>query len=250
MTEETIAPAAIQTAETTATPEVVIPEVTADTGLEPDSTVKPEKTAEQKELEYLRRKASKADRSNARLYQENRGLEQRLTQQQQPQGQPQGQDTRDPMEIAREIAQIQRIEDKSNGVAQDGFKRYGEEAFRQKLQVVINEAGPLIDPRGRPTALGEAILEADKPAELLDYIGSDPALADSLEGLSPTQLGRRIERLEAQMNARPPKAASNAPPPIKPLGSGSTTVTNDLEKAGTMAEYKAIRAKQGARWAR
>lgn len=249
---ESLNPAPVPTEQTV----VVDTEATGDAAPEGDSTeTKPEKTAEQKELEYLRRKATKADRVQGKLYQElqverqaraayearaGQG-EQAPTQQQQP----------DPYELAREIATLDKVTEQSNSVAKDGNKRFTD--FGAALSVVIEEAGPLIHSdgkqKGRPTALGEAILEATDPAGLLHYLGSNPALADELSGLSPTQLGRRIERYEAQIKAKPVKPASNAPAPIKPLSGGASAASVDLDKAD-MAAYKAARAKQGARWAR
>ena len=241
--------------ETTEQPAIVEAEATGDATPEGESTeAKPEKTAEQKELEYLRRKATKADRVGARLHQELQAERQRtaayeakLPQDQQQQAKP----SIDPYQLAEEIAELKQITDKSNDVAKQGNKRFTD--FNSALGVVLEEAGPLIHSegrnQGRPTALGEAILDADDPAALLHFLGSNPALAEELDGLSATQLGRRIERFEAQMKAKPGKPVSNAPAPIKPLQGGTSAVNVDLDKAD-MAAYRAARAKQGARWAR
>ena len=242
--------------ETTEQPVIVDTDATGDAAQEGDSTeTKPEKTAEQKELEYLRRKATKADRVGAKLHQElqserarTAAYEANLPAEQRQQQAPQ---QVDPYQVAEEIADLRQITDKSNNVAKDGQKRFPE--FGARLSIVIEEAGPLIHSegrqQGRPTALGEAILDADDSAALIDYLGSHPELADELSGLSPTQLGRRIERIETQMKAKTAKSVSNAPPPIKHIQGGSSATNVDLDKA-TMAEYKAARAKQGARWAR
>ena len=201
-------------------PEVVTPEAPDAAPNEGES--KPEKTAEQKELEYLRRKATKADRTSARLYQEAQALRAQVAR-------PVEGDSRDPVEIAREIATIERTRDKSNDVANAGFKKYGEEAFKRSLQTVIDEAGPLISERGHLTPLGEAILDAENAAALIKYLGSDPALADELDGLSATQLGRRIERIEAQMQATP--KTSSAPKPLtatRGAASSGNNLSDDL----------------------
>lgn len=241
---------------TTAQPAIVEAEATGDAAPEGDSTeAKPEKTAEQKELEYLRRKATKADRVGARLHQELQAERQRVAayearQPQDPQAKPQPAQV-DPYELAREIASLEKITEKSNDVAKQGKTRFAD--FGTALSTVIDEAGPLIHGEGRlqghPTPLGEAILDAEDPPALLHFLGSNPALAEELDGLSPTQLGRRIERFEAQMKARPTKPVSQAPAPIKPIAGGSAATNVDLDKAD-MATYKAARAKQGARWAR
>lgn len=248
-TEETISTAPeIQNPapEATSTPDVA-PEATSDAAPEGDSTEqKPEKTAEQKELEYLRRKATKAERNSARLYQEAQSYREQLARTQP--ASEEGTKAADPYEMAREIAALDRIDEKSNSVAKDGEKRFGD--FNKAVRTIAEEAGPLFDNRGKPTNLGEALLESDDPAALMHFLGTNPALADELNGLTPTQLGRRIERFEAQMKApKAAKPASNAPPPIKPLSGGTANANRALETA-SMDEYKALRAKQGARWAR
>lgn len=241
--------------ETTETPAVVEAVATGEAVPTDESTeTKPEKSAEQKELEYLRRKATKADRVGARLHQELQSERARTAAYEAklpPEQRPQQSNQVDPYEIAREIAELEKVTEKSNGIAKDGQKRFPE--FGARLSVVIEEAGPLIysegKMQGRPTPLGAAILEADDAPAMIDYLGSHPEIADELEGLSPTQLGRRIERIEAQMKARPTKPVSNAPAPITPLHGGTSATNIDLEKAD-MTQYKIMRAKQGARWAK
>lgn len=255
-TDSTVAESQIPATASTEQTAIVEAEATGDAAQEGDSTeAKPEKTAEQKELEYLRRKATKADRVGARLHQELQAERARIAayEAKLPEGERQAQQPQqvDPYELAEHIAELRQITDKSNDVAKQGQKRFPD--FGTALTTVIDEAGPLIHSegklQGRPTALGEAILDAEDPAALLHFLGSNPALADGLSGLSPTQLGRRIERFESQMKSKPTKPVSNAPAPIKPIAGGTSALNVDLEKAD-MAAYKAARAKQGARWAR
>jgi hypothetical protein len=81
---------------------------------------------------------------------------------------------------------------------------------------------------------------------LLHHLGQHPDLAAELQGLSPAQLGRRIERIETQMKAKPqPKPVSKAPEPARPISaSRSTGNLSDLP----MDEYIAQRRAQGARY--
>jgi len=92
----------------------------------------------------------------------------------------------------------------------------------------------------------KAILESDDAAALLHHLGTNPDLAAELNGLSPAQLGRRIERFEAQMKAKPqPKPVSKAPEPARPISaSRSSGNLADLP----MDEYIASRRAQGARY--
>lgn len=140
---------------------------------------------------------------------------------------------------------MERVTEKANSIAQDGEKRF-KDGFRSALETVAEEAGPLFNQRGLPTALGEAILESDDAAALLHHLGTNPDLAAELNGLSPAQLGRRIERFEAQMKAKPqPKPVSKAPEPARPISaSRSSGNLADLP----MDEYIANRRAQGARY--
>lgn len=238
---ETVAPtqtpATIQTTE----PEVVTPTATEDAKSSPE---KPEKSAEQKELEYLRRKATKADRVNARINQE---LEQYRAANPKPATAPGAQVN--PFELADAIATARQIADKSNGVAKAGKERFSA-TWDQSLSTVISEAGPLIDQKTMlPTPLGEAILDSDDAAALIAHIGSDPSLAEELSELTPAQLGRRIARIEAEMAVKTAKPSSKAPPPINPLAGNTSAANVDLENL-PMDKYQEARAKQGARWAR
>lgn len=124
---------------------------------------------------------------------------------------------------AEEIASVRQVADRSNAVAAAGKKAYGEEAFAASLHAVIDEAGPLIDRYGRATPLGEAILDADKPAALLHYLGRNPDVSEQLAGLSPAALGRRIARIEADMQAKSaaPKPSSAPKPLSQPRGASA-----------------------------
>lgn len=242
--------------ESTDKPEVVESEATSDAAPEGESTDKPEKTAEQKELEYLRRKATKADRNNARLHMEREHYRQQAERAQQsvPAEQRQTQQF-DPVEVERQIerladerSSLRETNSKANAIAEAGEKRFTN--FTDSVNSVAEEAGPLFDNRGRPTSLGEALMDSKDPAALIDFLHKNPSLAADLEGLSPTKLGMRIADLQVQMFTPKNRPASNAPPPIKPLQGGTSGATKALESTATMAEYKAARAKQGARWAR
>lgn len=76
MTEETLGatvaePVTTATIQTNEVPEVVTPAATEDAGQKADSTEKQELTPEQKNERWLRTKATKAERNNARLHAEN-----------------------------------------------------------------------------------------------------------------------------------------------------------------------------------
>jgi hypothetical protein len=243
-----------QMADTTEKPEIVEPGSTDSEGQKASESeeAKPEKTAEQKQLERLRRQVTKSHRTQGRMHQETVELRDRLAQLEQRQsGMADGEPTKaeiDPVKLAREIATIERVTEKANAVAKDGNKRFTD--FPEALSTLREEAGDLFDKRGMPTPIGEAILDADDPAALIHFLGANDDLAAELEGLSPAALGRRIAKFEARMNAEPkPKPASKAAEPIAPLRGTANATVKSLESMSP-AEYEAHRKKQGARWAR
>lgn len=256
MTQETqeVAPV-VETQNTSTVPTEIKPEIVdpgstdSETSNGDESEAKPEKTAEQKEIERLRRQVTKAQRNNGRLHQEAQTYKQQVeqySQQQTPQEQGERREPQaDPHQLAREIATVEKVTELSNKVAQEGRSKFKD--FDASLGTVIEEAGELINSNGKPTAIGAAILESDTPAALIDFLGKNPDLASELEGLTPTQLGRRIERIEAQMKTTVAKPASKASEPISPLKGGSGNVVKSLEKM-SFDEYKAARRKQGAKW--
>lgn len=83
----------------------------------------------------------------------------------------------------------------------------------------VSDEMPFVDDKGRPTTFMTALLDADKPHELLAYLGKNPDALESLHGLSEGQLHRRLDRIEQSLKQEP--KPSKAPPPLKPVtGSG------------------------------
>ena len=248
-TEETVAPEQTQNAPepTQTAPEVVTPEVEAAA-----DEAKPEESPKEDDAEKARRAMQRRiDKRTADLYRERaekEQLAQRLSAlEARVSGEPEQKPAIDPVALAREIATIERVTERSNNVARDGEKRFGNE-FRDALVTLQEEAGQLFHPNGRPTALGEAVLDAEDSAALLHYLGKHPDEAAELQGLSAAQLGRRIGRIEAQMSNKPqPKPVSNAPSPARPI---SANRSGQDPASMSMADYKAMRKAQGASWAR
>lgn len=223
------------------TPEVATPESSAEE--QGQQTEKPEADDSDKSLKRLQRRV---DRVTAARYQAEaraQQLEEQLARFQQ-QAQPEGEAQQvDPYELAKQIATAERITERSNAVYRDGVKAHGD-AFMQSVAAVQDEAGPLFDKRGLATPLGEAILDADKPADLLAYIGKNPDIAESLQGLSAAQLGRRIASIEAQM-VKPEPKASKAPLPLEPVKASGKVQKSPSEM--TDAEFSAYRKAQIAK---
>lgn len=202
-------------------PELAEPETT-----EEQTDDKPEADARDKAVRNLQRRV---DRLTAAKYQtqasaeqaqrEAETLRQRLAQYEQPEEQKDR--APDPIALAKEIARIERVTEKANSIAKDGGKRFSD--FQSALQTVNREAGALFDQYGRPTGLGEAVLDADDPAALLHHLGSDPDLAAEFADLTPTQQARRLTRLEIELSKPKEPTRSSAPKPITPVKSKAST---------------------------
>lgn len=162
----------------------------------------------------------------------------RYEQQTQPEGKQEAPQV-DPYKLAEEIATAKQITDRSNSAFSDGVKAYGD-SFKASVSAVIDEAGPLINERGLPTALGEAVLDSDKPADLLHYLGQNPDIAESLHGLSAARLGRRIEAIEREMKTA---KVSKAPAPLQPVTPKGAPITK-AESSMSDAEWYAARRKR------
>jgi len=96
----------------------------------------------------------------------------------------------------------------------------------------------------------EAILDSDKGPELVYHLAKNPAEAARISALSPLAAARELGRIEATLGQATPaaKPVTKAPAPMKPTAGNGTSPTTDPSKM-THEEYRAYRAKQGARWA-
>jgi molecular chaperone GrpE (heat shock protein) len=232
MSTETIvapdAPTEIPASDTAVVPEVAEPETSE--AAKPDESEKPEEDPRDKTVKNLTRRV---DRVTAARYQaearaqqaaaEAEQLRQELNQYRQ--GQEPAARQQDPVAIARQLNAIEKVNEKSNAIAKDGEAKFGKDIFSKALSVVIEEAGPLIVPIapgasiGMPSALGEAILDSDDPAGVLNYLGNNPDAAAELHGLSATQVARRIAKIEIELSKAKEPKQSNAPKPITPVKS-------------------------------
>jgi hypothetical protein len=241
MTQEMVSGAETElTAPVAENTEVATPEPTADGGQEPGSEdAKAEKTPEQRELERLRRQLTKRDRTQGKLHQELQQARERLSQFETPEPRDQ-QRAVDPVVLAREIALVEKVTEKSNQIAKEGSKRFPD--FMEAVAAITEELGPLFDQRGRPAPAMEAILDSDKPADLLHFLGKNPDLASELEGLTPAQMGRRIARLETQMVEQAKPKTSAAPKPLEPVRGGASD--NELRSDLSTEEWMRRREAQ------
>lgn len=231
-------------------PEVATPEQVPLQPDEPDSEAL-DKPADAS-AKHVRRMERQVQRLTAAKYQtqaeaqqakaEADALRQKLAQYEQPE-ERQGPD---PIALAREIARVERIAERSNAVAKDGTKRFPD--FNEAVQAIARDVGPLFDRAGRTTGLGEAVLAADDAAAVLHAIGTDPDLAGELSEMSAIQQARRIAKLEAELAKPVALKASTAPQPIAPIkgaGGGTKDPSQMSDKEFAQWRRDQIKARSG-----
>jgi len=96
-------------------------------------------------------------------------------------------------------------------------------------------------------AIAAALVDSDVPAQLMHYMAANPGEVAEIAKLSPARQAAAIGKLEDKVSKAP--AMSKAPPPLKAVGTRGSPGNGDMAKA-SMDDYIAIRAKQGARWAK
>lgn len=196
-------------------------------------------------IERLTAKRGAAEREAELLRQQMADFQRRISEQQGEDGEPgnvrrlsEADIDRVANQRATEITRQRAIGEKVGKVLREGSRLDG---FNAAVDAVA-EVVPFTDRTGRPTPFIEAVLDADDPAALLKYLGDNSEEAEELADLTPSQLGRRIAKLEDRL-AGVKKKASAAPVPIKPIGGGSK-VTPDESKLSD-AEWRAQRFKRG-----
>lgn len=143
-------------------------------------------------------------------------------------------------ERAREIAAARDVDRRGTEITRELGKLAGSVDVGSVVQTVIDEAGPLLTPRGTWTPLGEAIAECEAPAKVLHYLSQNPDTAAELSGLSASALGRKLARIESQIGE------TKAPPPrpLRPVTSTAGASAPKAESAMTDAEWYEARRKR------
>lgn len=229
-----------QPADQTQTPEVVTPENVAT---EQQQAPEPEKVEEDDREKALKRMQRRIDRRTAELYRERaerEALAQRLAQfEQKPQEQEAEPAKADPYQLAKEIADAERFNEACNTVFDKGSKKFKD--FTESLQSLAAEVGPTFDKQGRPTPLMKVAMEAEDPAALLYHLGKNPDVAAELVDLPPTQLARRLDRIERDI-AQAGKKVSSAPRPLTPVRAQGSATKDPSQMSD--AEWRAYRLAQ------
>ena len=95
--------------------------------------------------------------------------------------------------------------------------------------------------------IAEALIESEAPAKLMAHMAANPEEVARIASLSPARQAAEIGKLETKLASAP--KVSNAPAPIKPIGTRGSATNSDPSKM-SMEEYAEYRKKSGAQWAR
>lgn len=260
----TVAPVEINEAATpAATPENVAAPV-ENTQDQPDVKTEAEKkTFTQDELNEIIQKEkakaeAKAERRALRAYRET--LEKFAPQQQKPQEDAKPADSGRPTQ-----AQFDNVDDYVEAMAewklgqreqQAQQQRQAQEAqtLAEKTESFYSEAEKIpgfdreaFDELPLTRHIAEALIESESPAKLMAHMAANPEEVARIASLSPARQAAEIGKLETKLASAP--KVSNAPAPIKPIGTRGSATNSDPSKM-SMEEYAEYRKKNGASWAR
>ena len=95
--------------------------------------------------------------------------------------------------------------------------------------------------------IAEALIESEAPAKLMAHMAANPEEVARIASLSPARQAAEIGKLETKLASAP--KVSNAPAPIKPIGTRGSGTNSEPSKM-SMEEDAEYRKKSGAKWAR
>lgn len=242
-----------------ATPETPVAPPAPDTVAEPDvETQVEQKTFTQAELDAIVQKEkakaeSKSERRALKAYRET--LERIVPQQQNFQPQPPGKPSRE--HFASDESYIEAITDWKINMRDSDAKHHQlqqqHKSLVEKTEAMYAEAAKdksfdreEFESLPLTPSIARVVTESDEPAKLMVYMQANPAEIERISKLSPTKQASEMGKLELML-AKEPKT-SRTPAPINPVGGGKTSVAS-LATA-SHEEYRKLREKQGARWAR
>lgn len=129
----------------------------------------------------------------------------------------------------REAAERQSRQQSEQAKLHEGFTKQTEDA-----RAVYDDFDEVVDNPDLPIsqAMAEAIMRSKNGADVAYYLGKNPDEAFRLASLDPFSAAVEIGRIAAGIVRPQPRKASAAPPPIQPVGSRATPVT-DPDKMST-----------------
>ncbi len=125
---------------------------------------------------------------------------------------------------SRQQQQLAAMEERAKGMFAEGAKAYDD------FDEVAGADFPVTD------AMSSAILDSEKPHEVMYHLGQNPEEAERISKLGPVAQIREVTKLEAKLAKPVAKKATSASEPIKPVGGkGSSRQFNPDECS--MDEY-------------
>lgn len=208
---------------------------------------KPKLTPEQRIQFGLQKRVGRLTNERATLKAENEQLRAQLASQQTPPKDDEGQEQppqlteqeveRRARELAAQRVEQQRVASLVESTLAAGTKAYAKE-FDGLVAVVDDAIGGFADRNNRITPIGAAILESEKPHELIHHLAENPELAEELAALPPARQIRRIAQIEVELGKASQPQASNAPKPIPSSRSSGASVQKDPAKMSDKEWYE------------
>lgn len=128
--------------------------------------------------------------------------------------------------IAQQLAQQLREQERTRETVQSVLSKGKTLDGFDAACNTVNEVLPFYERNGSPSGFLRAVLEGDAPEKVLHYLGSNPDVAEELAGLSPTQVARRLDRIERKLSEPAEPKETAAPKPLPAL-KGVATGTKD-----------------------
>ena len=107
------------------------------------------------------------------------------------------------------------------------------ESFREKAEKASERYADFDRVVGNPSlpinaAMAEFIADSDLGADVAYFLGKNPERAQDIAEMSPVRAARELARIEAELASKPKATPSNAPEPIKPVGTRGKASTSAL----------------------
>lgn len=216
-----------------------------------------EKTFTQKELdEILQKRLAKSEaRAERRAKEAYREALEAVTRTQPVQRQTSNEPTRDQFASDAEWidAKVEYKLQQREAVSKAEAQRQTQQSLNSKTEDLYAKAEKIAGfdresfdelPLTKPIAA--ALIDSDVAPQLMAYMASNPEEVERIAKLSEARQAVELGKIEVKLQSAP--KTTKAAPPITPVGARGSASPNVSEMS--MAEYKAYRQKQGARWAR
>jgi signal recognition particle GTPase len=227
-----------------------------ETGEEKQAPVE-EKTFTQKELdEILQKRLAKSEaRAERRAKEAYREALEAVTRTQPVQAKESNEPTRDQFASDADWidAKVEYKLQQREAAAKQETQKQAQQTLTSKTEALYAQAEKIagfdresFDELPLTRQLAAALIDSDVAPQLMAYMSSNPEEVERISKLSDARQAVELGKLEVKLHASP--KTSKAAPPIEPVGAKGKQSPNPSEMS--MAEYKAYRQKQGARWAR